>query len=128
MKGRVREITRRNRGISLEATIRELNSYLTGCVTCFRYAECKTFLQRMHKWIWRKLRCVKLKQRKRRKAIADFLHSLGVPEWRAWRLALSGKGWWRMAGSPQAHAGLTVVWFKDRGLASLTERYVALKP
>ena len=38
----------------------------------------------------------------RSKAIADFLQGLGVPEWRAWLLAGSGKGWWRLAGSLQA--------------------------
>jgi RNA-directed DNA polymerase len=128
VKGRIREITRRNRGISLEAVIQELNSFLTGWVTYFRYAACKTHLHRLDEWIRHKLRCVKLKQRKRSKPIADFLQSLGVPEWRAWLLALSGKGWWRKAGSPQAHEGMTVAWFKKQGLVSLVDRYVALKP
>jgi hypothetical protein len=26
---------------------------------------------------------------------------LGIPAKRAWFLVLSGKGWWRMAGTPQ---------------------------
>lgn len=128
VKGRIREITRRNRGISLGTVIQELNSYLTGWVTYFRYAECKKHLQRLDEWIRHKLRCVKLKQRKRPKPIADFLQSLGVPAWRAWLLALSGKGWWRKAGSPQAQEGMTVAWFKKQGLVSLVDRYVALKP
>jgi len=127
-KGRIREITRRNRGISLEAVIQELNSYLMGWVTYFRYAECKGHLQRLDEWIRHKLRCVKLKQRKRPKPIADFLQSLGVPAWRAWLLALSGKGWWRKAGSPQASEAMTIAWFKKQGLVSLVDRYVALKP
>ena len=59
--------------------IQELNSYLTGWVTYFRYTECKKHLQRLDEWIRHKLRCVKLKQRKRPKPIADFLRSLGVP-------------------------------------------------
>ena len=50
---------------------------------------CKTHLQRLDEWIRRKLRCVRLKQCKREKTIADFLPSLGVPEWRSWILALS---------------------------------------
>jgi RNA-directed DNA polymerase len=128
VKARIREITRRNRGASLEAVIQELNSFLTGWVTYFRYAECKKHLQELDKWIRHKLRCVKLKQRKRPKPIADFLLSLGVPEWRAWLLALSGKGWWRKAGSPQASEAMTLTWFKKQGLASLVDRYVALKP
>ncbi len=127
-KRRIREITRRNRGISLEQMIGELNSYLTGWVTYFRYAACKGHLQRLDEWIRRKLRCVRLKQRKRAKAIADFLQSLGVPEWSAWLLALSGKGWWRKSGSPQAHQAMSIAWFREQGLVSLSKRYAELQP
>lgn len=127
-KRRIRQITRRNRGISLERMIGELNSYLTGWVTYFRYAACKSHLERLDEWIRRKLRCVRLKQRKRAKPIADFLQSLGVPEWSAWRLALSGKGWWRKAGTPQANQAMSIAWFREQGLVSLTESYAGLQP
>jgi RNA-directed DNA polymerase len=126
-KDRIREITRRNRGVSLGRMISELNSFLTGWVTYFRLASAKTHLIRLDEWIRRRLRCVKLKQRKRTKPIADFLTRSGVPEWRAWRLALSGKGWWRLAGSPPAAEAMTLQWFKEQGLVSLTERYLDLK-
>jgi RNA-directed DNA polymerase len=126
-KRRIREITRRNRGVSLGRMIRELNSYLTGWVTYFRYAACKTHLRRLDEWIRRKLRCVRLKQRKRAKAIADFLQSLGVAEWSAWLLALSGKGWWRKSGSPQANQAMNKAWFREQGLVSLSERYAELQ-
>ena len=125
-KRRIREITRRNRGISLEQMIGELNSYLTGWVTYFRYAECRRHLQRLDGWVRRKLRCVRLKQRKRTKSIADFLQSLGVPEWNAWILALSGKGWWRKSGAPQANQAMSIAWFRAQGLVSLSNRYAEL--
>jgi RNA-directed DNA polymerase len=126
-KDRIRQITRRNRGISLEHMIGELNSFLAGWVTYFRYAEGKTHLQRLDAWIRRKVRCVRLKQRKRPKPTADFLQSLGVPRWRAWILALSGKGWWRMAGSPGGSEAMSVAWFRDQGLVCLTQRHAALQ-
>jgi RNA-directed DNA polymerase len=124
---RVKEITRRNRGVSLERMIQELNEFLVGWVTYYRYAECKSHLKDLDQWTRRKLRCVRLKQRKRAKSIADWLTGLGVPEWRAWRLALSGKGWWRKAGSPPATEGMNNAWFKAQGLMCLTERYAALR-
>jgi RNA-directed DNA polymerase len=127
-KERIREITRRNRGISFTQMVRELNVFLTGWVAYYRHAECKTHLQRLDEWIRHKLRCVRLKQRKRAKPIADFLQSLGVPTWRAWILARSGKGWWRMAGSPPAAEAMTTDWFQDLGLVSLTVRYAELQP
>lgn len=126
-KDRIRRITRRNRGISFERMIRELNRFLTGWVAYFRHAQAKSNLRSLDGWLRRKLRCMRLKQRKRPKAIADFLRNLGVPEWRAWLLACSGKGWWRMAGSPQANEAMTVAWFKEQGLVNLSVRYEALK-
>jgi RNA-directed DNA polymerase len=126
-KTRIRRITRRNRGVSLERMISELNSFLTGWVTYFRYASCRTYLQRLDAWLRRKLRCVRLKQRKRARSIADFLQRLGVPKNRSWTTAACGKGWWRMAASPAAHEAMTPAWFKSLGLVCLTDRYAALQ-
>ena len=126
-KARIRRITRRNRGVSLERMIWELNSFLTGWVTYFRHASCRTHLQRLDQWLRRKLRCVRLKQRKRARSIAAFLQILGVPKNRSWTTAACGKGWWRMAGSPAAHEAMTPAWFKAQGLVCLTERYAALQ-
>ncbi len=125
-RGRVRQITRRNRGVSLPDVIGELNQFLTGWVAYFRHAACKSHLQRMDEWIRRKLRCLRLKQRKRTGSIAEFLHQLGVPKRRAWIGALSGKGWWRKSGSPPAMEGMTLAWFESLGLVSLAQRYEQL--
>ena len=125
-KAKIRQITRRNRGVSLDRMIRELNSFLTGWVTYFRHAQCRSHLESLEGWLRRKLRCVRLKQRKRAKSIADFLHSLGVPKPRAWTTAACGKGWWRMALSPAAHEAMTPAWFTTQGLVSMTNRYLEL--
>lgn len=126
-KQKVRQITRRNRGVSLNRMVSELNSFLKGWVTYFRHAKCQSHLKRLDEWIRHRLRCVQLKHRKRAKPIADFLKSLGVPEWRSWILALSGKGWWRMAGSPPAHEAMNTHWFTRLGLVILTVRYTELQ-
>ena len=103
-KDRIRQITCRSRGhVKVREMMAELNSFLTGWVTYYRFAACKSHLQRLGEWMRRKLRCVILKRLKRTMTIAKFLRRLGVPEWRAWILALSGKGWWRMAGCPLGH-------------------------
>ena len=127
MKDRVRAITRRNRGVSFERMVGELNSFLTGWVTYFRYAKCKTHLVKLDSWVRTKLRCVRLKQRKRAKSIAEFLQGLGVPKNRSWTTAACGKGWWRMAHSPTAQEAMTSAWFTAIGLACLTDRYAALQ-
>ena len=127
-KQRLRQITRRNRGVSLGRMIGELNSFLTGWVTYFRYAQCRSRLREMDGWVRRKLRCVRLKHRKRAKSIAEFLQRLGVPKDRSWTTAASGNGWWRMALTPAAHEAMTPRWFRDQGLVCLADRYAALQP
>jgi RNA-directed DNA polymerase len=126
-KDRIRELTRRNRGVAFEDTVGRLNSFLTGWVTYFRCAKCKTVLTELDQWIRRRLRCFRLKQRKRRYAIATFLRDLGLPARRAWPLAWSGKGWWRKAGSPQAAEAMSNRWFEASGLVTLVHHYVKLQ-
>jgi len=59
--------------------------------------------------------------------MADFLRSLGVREDSAWMLAGSGKGWWRLAHTAQAHAAMTGNWFAAEGLQSLSTNYLSLQ-
>jgi RNA-directed DNA polymerase len=126
MKDRLRQITRRNRGISLETMIAQVNAFTMGWVTYFQHARANSVLRELDGWVRRKLRCVRLKQCKRTRAVATFLRKRGVPEWRAWMLALSGKGWWRMAGSPQAAEAMTIAWFDQQGRVSLAKHHAAL--
>ncbi len=127
-KDRLRRITRRNRGIALERMIAEANSFTTGWVMYFRHAACKSALRDLDEWLRRKLRCVRLKQCKRAKPIADFLRKHGVPARNAWRLAVSGKGWWRRSASPPAKHAMTLQWFANAGLVSLQAHHAALQP
>ena len=126
-KARIRQITKRNRGISLERMVGELNSFLTGWVTYFKYAKCRSRLVSLDSWIRRKLRCVRLKQRKRALSIAEFLQRLGVPKNRSWTTAACGKGWWRMAYTPAAQQAMPAAWFRELGLVCLADRYAALQ-
>src|SRR5262245_12628034 len=126
-KDRIRQITRRNRGVSVGQMVSELNLYLTGWVTYFRHAACKGHLTELDGWIRRKLRCVRLKHCKRAKALADFFRSRGVLEGTSWATALSGKGWWRLADSPAAKQAMDLRWFESLGLVNLVQRYVTLQ-
>jgi len=92
----------------------------------FRWATRDRPFRHLDAWIRRRLRCVRLKQRKRSYSIAKFLESLGVPTRQAWLLARSGKGWWRKSGSPQSSEAMTKQWFRDQGLVGLTDRIAAL--
>jgi RNA-directed DNA polymerase len=126
-KERIRQLTRRNRGVSFERVIGELNSFTTGWVTYFRYAKAKGILSELDSWLRRKLRCVRLKQRKRAASIATFLQQLGVPKNQSWTTAACGKGWWRMAQTPAASQAMSNQWFQECGLVTLLGRYMELQ-
>jgi len=126
-KEKIRQITRRNRGVSLAQVIGELNSFLVGWITYYRYAACRFELQCLDEWIRRKLRCLRLRQRKRGSSVARFLRRLGVSAIQAGRLAVSGKGPWRLALTRQMNSAMSVEWFSQQGLVSLVVRYDALR-
>ena len=126
-KDKIRQITRRNRGVSLAQVMVELNLFLVGWITYYRYAACRFELQCLDEWIRRKLRCYRLKQRKRGSSVARFLRRLGVFVAQAGRPASSGKGPWRLSHTRQVNAAMSVEWFSQQGLVSLVVKYDALR-
>lgn len=127
MKRRVRRITKRNRGRELQVIITELTQYLRGWQHYFKLAIRKSVMQRLDEWIRRRLRCYRLKQRKRRHSIATWLQRQGVTERNAWKLAMSDKGWWHLALTPQMNHAMPIKWFDELGLYSLRDGYESLK-
>jgi RNA-directed DNA polymerase len=126
-KERIREITRRNRGVSLVRVIVELNLFLMGWLTYYRFAACRFELQCLDEWTRRKLRCYRLKQCKRGKSIAGFLKKLGASPSLAHRVASSGKGWWRLSLTRASHQAMSADWFAKQGLKSLVLKYDSFK-
>ena len=126
-KEKIRQITRRNRGVSLVQVIVELNLFLIGWLTYYRYAAFRFELQCLDEWIRRKLRCYRLKQCKRGRSIAKLLQRMGAsPSW-AHRVASSGKGWWRLSLTHPVHQAMSQEWFATQGLVSLIDKYDALR-
>ena len=123
IKTKVRQITRRNRGVEFERIISELNLILRGRLNYFRIAKCHKSVQTLDARIRRRLRCYRLKQCKRVHALQQFLHRQGVEKWQGWILALSGKGYWRKSGCPQSHQAMGREWFQQPGLYNLTFNY-----
>jgi len=126
LKEKVRKITRRNRGRSLTEVIEELSPVLRGWLNYFKAAQCQGILRNLDSWIRRKIRCYRLKQCKKTITIQRFLTSHGVESWHSWILALSGKGWWRKSGNPQAHQAMNLKWFDKTGLYNMSTHYQKL--
>jgi RNA-directed DNA polymerase len=127
LKDSLRELTSRSAGQSQREVIEQVNQKLTGWIEYFQMARMKGFMQETGQWLRRRLRCLRLKQCKRTSAIARFLMSQGEAESSAWMLALSGKGWWRLADTPQAHRAMNLRWFRDTGLVDPETVYLAVR-
>lgn len=118
-KARIRQITRRNRGISLPDMIHRLNVYLTGWIGYFGFCEASSLFRNLDRWIRHRLRCVQWKQWKiyhRRKAE---LIRLGVREDLAHTTAFSSKGPWRISNTPGVRIALNNSYFVSLGLLCL---------
>lgn len=127
LREKIQQVTRRSRGVKLSEVISQLNRLLLGWIGYFRLTEYSIQLKDLDSWIRRKLRCYRLKQRKRGRSIAEFLMELGVAEFDARCVGSSGKGWWRLSCSPALHKALSNDWFKRTGLVNLESRRVWLK-
>lgn len=126
LKSKLKEVTQRNRGISLEEMLAKLRTIMQGWLQYFRYATMKGKMESIDGWLRRRLKCFRLKQCKRRIGIVRWLRKLGVEETLSWRTALSGKGWWRISNSPAINIGMNNKWFAAQGYYSLGENYKSL--
>jgi len=122
-KDKIRCLSWRSRGKSLAQVITELNVFLRGWFSYYRLAEIKSLWNQLDSWIRRKLRCYKLKQKKRGSSICKLLRSLGVPEIQARKIGSSGKGWWRLSRTKPVHRALNNAWFENQGLISLKGKW-----
>lgn len=125
-KDKIRRLTWRSRGRSFDSVIEELNQYLRGWLGYYHLNANRRLWQGLDSWIRRKLRCYKLKQKKRCSTIAKYLMSLGVSEIEARQIGSSGKGWWRLSRTRALHRALNNAWFETQGLICLEEKWAQL--
>jgi RNA-directed DNA polymerase len=120
VKDKIRKLTSRKRGHSLRQIIEELTSYLRGWIGYFGYCQTPTVLQKLEKWLRRKLRCLVWKRWKRGTTRFKRLRALGLTISQAQLGAGNGThGPWRMSKTPPINSALTVDHFQSLGLPTL---------
>ena len=117
-KDRVRELTRRHRGVSLEKMIADLNPFVRGWAGYFGFSQWHE-LPSLDGWIRRRLRCVAWVQWKTRGQRYRELRRLKVPERSASAAIFSPKGPWRLSFSEALHRAFTKARFRRLGLLSM---------
>jgi RNA-directed DNA polymerase len=120
-KQRIREITIRAKGVSMETTMAELAPYMRGWRGYFGFCETPEVLIGLTRWVRLRLRAALWRQwktpRRRRAALLE----LGVRERLASNTAGSGRGPWYLARAKALSVGLSNAYFKSLGLPSLFE-------
>jgi RNA-directed DNA polymerase len=124
-KRRIREITRRAKGVSMETTMEELAPYMRGWRSYFGFCETPEVLIGLTRWVRLRLRAAMWRQwktpRRRRAALLE----LGVRPRLASNTAGSGRGPWYLAKAKALSVGLSNAYLKSLGLPSLFEEVSA---
>jgi RNA-directed DNA polymerase len=124
-KGRIRELTQRNLGISMKKRVSDLASYMRGWMAYFRFCETPTVFRELDSWIRRRLRCVQWKQWKTCKGRYKGLRKLGLDADTAYKLACCSRGPWQISNFSALTRALPNSHFDSLGLPRLAARYRA---
>jgi len=119
-KEKVRERTRRTRGVSTERMAQELARYLKGWIGYFGKCQTPSVLEDLEKWSRRRLRSAIWKQWKRGRVRYAELRKRGVGKDLAAQTVGSAHGPWRLADSPALHFALPNAYFDALGIPKLT--------
>jgi len=119
-KKRVRELTGRTRGVSIERMAEDLSRYLRGWIGYFGKCETPSVLQGLERWIRHRLRSMVWKQWKRGRVRFAELRKRGVGTDLAAQTAGSAHGPWRLANSPALSLALPNAYFDSLGIPRLT--------
>src|SRR6476646_1839139 len=119
-KRRIREVTRRAKGVNIKTTMEELVPYMRGWCGYFGFCETPEVLVALTRWVRLRLRAALWRQwktpRRRRAALialrlsGQLLNTTG-----------SGRGPWNIARSKALSVGLSNAYFKLLGLPTLVE-------
>jgi RNA-directed DNA polymerase len=120
-KQRIREITRKAKGVSMEKTIEELASYMRGWRGYFGYCETPVVLEYLTRWVRLRLRAALWRQWKTPRRRRAALLALGVRPRLASHTAGSGRGPWYLAKAKALSVGLSNAYFKSLGLPTLID-------
>lgn len=123
---KLKELTQRNCGASIEGILKRLGSYVTGWLCYYAIAEMGGAMKQLTKWVRRRIRMYIWKQWKRVRTRIEGLKKLGVSKEQAWQWANTRKGCWRIAGSWILSTTLTNERLANLGLVNISRKYEAL--
>ena len=120
-KHRVRELTGRSWGVSMEHRLKELGQYLRGWFGYFGISQYYEPIPELENWIRRRIRMCYWKQWRWVRTKIKHLLNLGVSLKTAIQHGVSSKSYWHMARTPAVQQALSNAWLKAQGLLSVKD-------
>jgi RNA-directed DNA polymerase len=121
-KERIREITARSHGRSMQSRIEALQRYVTGWLNYFGHSHSYAELVELDHWLRRRVRLCYWKQWKRPRSRRRHLLALRLSRDDAPLATRSRKGHWRMAGNSIVQRALTNQWLWAQGVPNMRQQ------
>lgn len=118
-KARIRQLTRRSAGRSLEQVVQRLRPYLLGWKAYFGLAQTPAVWRALDKWLRHRLRAIRLRQWHTGTTMYRELTALGAKETVAHQIAANSRRWWRNSAK-LLNSVLNIAWFDRLGLPRLS--------
>ncbi len=127
LKDKLRAITGRSNGMSIEGRKNKLNQIIRGWVQYFKLADMKTIANSIDEWLRRRIRMITWKRWKKVKTKFENLRKLGVAKRKAWEWANTRKSYWHTANSWILTTTLTNARFEKQGYLSFLKYYLEVR-
>jgi RNA-directed DNA polymerase len=118
-KARIRQLTRRSGGRSMEQVVEKLRPYLLGWKAYFGMAQTPSVWRGLDEWLRHRLRAIQLRQWKRSRTIYRELKALGASQDVANQVAGNCHRWWRNSDGAIKRV-LTIAYFDRLGVPRLS--------
>ena len=114
-KARIRRLTRRSSGRSLEEVAAQLRAYMPGWKAYFHLAQTPGVFRALDEWLRHRLRALQLKHWRRGTTIFRELRRLGASAEQAARVAANARRWWRNSAM-ELNRWLPIAYFERLGV------------
>ena len=123
-KRKLKEITKRSNGLSIDEKVKRLNQTTRGWVNYFKIADMKSLMTEISHWIRRRLRMCIWKYWKLPQTKYKALIKLGISQQDAYEVANTRKGYYWEAMTPVIHIALSNDRLKRKGLVFSLDHYL----
>lgn len=120
-KHRIKELTGRSWGVSMDYRLHKLGQYLRGWMAYFGISQYYRPVPELDEWIRRRMRMCYWKQWRWARTKIRNLLALGVSLKSAIQHGVSSNSYWQMSRTPVINQAVSNAWLKEQGLLSVKD-------